>query len=194
MTAEAAKLIPQSELAELPSLAADVESVSPSAWSFEHCGAALSLLLTATLNHETKVAARDRAIADISRKHDPYIEAYATRVGYLSKLIEDYFTAHQDELISDERKSVQFSAGMIGVRAPSTPALVPLNAATPWERIASKVRRVWGASRYFRKKERQLDVVKLKRELSAEQLAKLGLKLDDSENFYIKLNRLAEAA
>src|SRR5579862_5367501 len=110
----------------LPALAAEVKSVSPTAWTSEHCGMALSLLLAATLSHESKTAARDREVETIRKKYTDVLEQAGSEITELTSRIEGYHVAHKAEL-PEGQKSRQFGAGTIGTRSISNPALVPLN-------------------------------------------------------------------
>ncbi|MCL5743771.1 MAG: host-nuclease inhibitor Gam family protein [Acidobacteria bacterium] len=168
--------------------------ISPVEWSSQDCGAALARLLTVTLTHEAEITARDQEIEKIEKRYDPKIEKAAAEIGLLEEQIEEYYMAHLEEIEGGGRKSVQYSAGLIGRRLPPSPGLVPLSEKWSWEKIVRRVKRAWKERFFHPPKPATLDKVKLKRELSPEQLSKVGLKLEDTETFYIELNRLKEAA
>jgi hypothetical protein len=88
-------------------------------------------------------------------------------------------------------KSIQLANGWLGMRSPSHPALVPLNAKWTWNKITEKVRELWQRKYFNPPRPRTIDKDGLKKALTVEQLAECGLRLDTEETFYLELNRLA---
>jgi hypothetical protein len=156
------------------------------------CDEILRRLLNATLKFEALTAERDKEVADIQRKYATRIAAAMASQCELQHELEAFYGEHRAELEPDGKKSVQLGYGLVGMRAPSSPALVPLNSKWTWESIAERVREVWKKKFFHRPKPPGLDKVKLKKELSADELADCGLKLDTTESFYFELNRLAD--
>lgn len=156
----------------------------------QEADASLAHLLRATLEQETLISARDKKIAEVQEEYAARLESRAGEIARLEAALEAFYRAHP----ADDTKSYRLAHGVIGLRSPATPALVPLNKRWDWDKISAKVKRLWKARYFHAPKPPSLDKVKLKRELSAEQLAKCGLKLDDTESFYVELNRLMEAA
>lgn len=147
-------------------------------------------LLDATISLEKVVATRDGKVAVVQSQ---YAEAIAGQSGLVSTLegqLEEFYRAHPPA----EAKSIRFPHGLIGVREASQAALLPLNEKWTWEKISRKLRRVFKARFFHTPKPPGIDKVKIKRELSAEQLAACGMKLETSETFYVELARLPEAA
>src|SRR3954470_24415349 len=131
------------------------------------------------------VAARDAAIAAVQVRYGVDLAAIARRIIAGEKLLAQYYDSHRPD---GAKKVLQFGYGAIGMRSPSNPALVPMDGWT-WESVAKKLKTLFKARFFHAPKPPAPDKVKLKRELSPAQLAKCGLKLDDSETFYIDLNR-----
>ncbi len=149
-------------------------------------------LLIATLRHERLVAERDAEIAAVGKQRNPSIEKTAGDMATFEAQIQQYYVANREEL-EQGKKSVQLSNGLIGMRAPSNPGLVPLNDKWTWAKIEAKLRELWKAKYFHKPKPPGPDKVKLKKELDEKQLKECGLKLDTTETFYLELNRLAEA-
>jgi hypothetical protein len=149
-------------------------------------------LLLATLRQESLIALRDRDIADIHKRRTPSIDKASLEIVILQSQIQQYYLENQESLEKESgKKSVQLANGLMGVYAPSHPALVPLNNEWTWARVEKKIFEVWKKKFFHAPKPPAIDKVKLKKELDAAQLKKLGLKLDDSETFYLELNRPA---
>ena len=162
--------------------------------SVGECDAALYKLLAATLRKESLTAKRDSEIAPIQKRYAPRIEKEWTEIATLESEIETFYREHHDELEQDGKKSVQLANGLLGMRSPTNPALVPLHGDPDdqkvWTKIAAKVKELWQRKYFHKPKPPALDKVKLKKELDEQQLKECGLKLDDSETFYYELNRL----
>jgi hypothetical protein len=148
---------------------------------------ALRMLLRSTVTEESILAARDAEIANIQTRYSFDLAETAGEISMAEKALEEYYVEHPPA----GQKSMQFAHGLIGMRAPSNPALVPLDEKWTWKKIEAKLKRLWKTKYFHRPKPPGIDKVKVKRELSAEQLAAAGLKLDATESFYIELNRLA---
>jgi Bacteriophage Mu Gam like protein len=155
------------------------------------CDSALSKLLKATLAHESAVAERDSEILLVQKKYATRIEKASFLKATLEAEIEQFYRQNCETLAPAGQKSLQLASGNIGLRAPTNPALVPLSDKWTWEKISATVKKVWKKRYFHAPKPPGLDKVALKKSLTPAQLAKLGLKLDDTENFYLELNRLA---
>jgi len=147
---------------------------------------ALRMLLRSTVTEESILAARDAEIANIQTRYSFDLAETAREIAAAERALEEYYTEHPPE----GQKSLQFAHGLIGMRAPSNPALVPLDGKWTWKKIEGKLKRLWKSKYFHAPKPPGIDKVKIKRELSAEQLAAAGLKLDATESFYVELNRL----
>lgn len=155
-------------------------------WTPTDADAALGRLRLATVSQESLAAARAQDVAKAEGKHTRKLAAIEAEIAQLNADLEAYYWANPP---ADGRKSIQLSRGTIGARAAASPALQPADGWT-WEKIEARVRRLFGAKKYFhRPKPAGLDKVKVKRELTAADLARCGLALDTSETFYIDLTR-----
>jgi hypothetical protein len=148
----------------------------------------LRRLLEVTLQQEARIAERDSEIQAVHAVFAGALAKGGAEIATLTEQLEVFYGKHPAE---DGRKSIQFAHGLIGVRSPAHPALVPLSDRWPWDKIERKLRRVFKLRFFHKPKPPGIDKVKVKRDLSVEQLATLGMKLDDTEHFYVELNRLA---
>jgi hypothetical protein len=164
-------------------------SIQPAAW----LNSRLQDLLKATLVKESATAARDAEIFVVQKRHNPAIEKSESQIASLTSQIEEFYRANCAEWELNGKKSVQLASGLIGLRAPTNPALIPLTEAWTWERISKRLKRLYKARFFHDPRPPAPDKVKIKRELDGEQLKKVGLKLDTEESFFVELNRLAVA-
>ncbi len=155
------------------------------------CDRALSRILQATLRSEALTAERDKKIADIQKEYSPRLAKAALTISTTEAELQTFYTTHRQELETDDKKSVQFEHGVLGMRAPTNPGLVELNSKWTWEKIAAAVKAAWKSKYFHKPKPPGLDKVKLKKELTPEQLRECGMKLDTEERFFYELNRLA---
>lgn len=177
--------------------------VDAAKWTLAQADDALRRLLDATLSYEKTVATRDTEIAVILKRHAKEIDGAAADIATLNTQIEQFYARWRERLLgikvrteTEERelKELKLRYGTLGINIATTPALVPLNAKWTWDKIGAKLRRVFKARFFHTPKPPGIDKVKVKAELSAEQLAQCGMKLEYSESFYIELNRLKEVA
>jgi len=159
--------------------------------SVGHCDLALGRLLGATLRLEGETAKRDAEILAIQKRYAPKLQTAGLVIGVLESQIQEFYSRHRAELEVDGKKSIQLKYGLLGMRAPSHPALEPLNQKWTWKEIGAKVKELWKSKYFHKPKPPGLNKNKLKDELTADQLKECGMKLETTESFYIELNRLA---
>lgn len=158
----------------------------------EWLNVALEKLLAATLESESLSSTRDLEVAAVQAKFAPRIKAAELSAAQLEGQIKSYYAHHRGELEKEGQKSLQLEYGEISMRIPSTPAL-ELLPKWNWPRVAKVVRQTWGARFFLKPAAPRLDKIKLKKDLSAAQLAKLGMLVDNTESCTIVLNRLHQA-
>lgn len=147
-------------------------------------------LLQATLEKESTVAARDAAVNAVAVRYSAALNDLHGRIALHEKHLQEYYSGHKPE---DGKKHLQLGYGVIGMRSASNPALIPL-ADWTWEKVSKKLKSCFKNRFFHAPKPPQPDKVKIKKELGPEELAKVGLTLDDSESFYVDLNRLNSAS
>lgn len=148
----------------------------------------LAELLRHTLEYERLVGARDRAVAAIMTADAAAIAKESEEVSRLEGVLEQYARA----TLTAGAKSIALAHGRIGLRQAATPALVPLSKWT-WKKVEAAVKRAYKGLYFHKPKPATIDKVAIKK-LDAGELAKVGLKLDDTEHFYVELSRLERAA
>lgn len=152
---------------------------------------AMHRLLLATLRNEKLIALRDREIAAMQSQYAGGIAKATLDIAAYTSQIEEYCREHP-ESFEEGKKSVQLAHGLMGLRA-SPPSLQPLNDKWTWPRIEAKFREFWKSKYFHKPKPPGLDKAKIKKSLDQAQLKECGLKLDNTETFYLELNRLAVA-
>jgi hypothetical protein len=163
--------------------------IQPSVW----LDRALGQLLSVTLSHESAMSARDAEILQIQQKYNPAINTGSALISDITAEIEAFYRANSSELTPEGEKSVQVTYGLVGLRAPANPALLPLSDKWDWEKIAAKLKLEFGKRFFHAPKPPAIDKVKVKKTLSPAELTKVGMRLDDAESFFVELNRLAPA-
>lgn len=151
---------------------------------------ALRHLLKATLRREAKTAERDQEIAAIQTRLGPALEKASNDIALYTAQIEQYCLAHPEEM-AEGTKCRRLQWGVIGLRSPTNPALVPISDKWSWEAIAEKVHELWKNKFFAPPKPRALDKMKLKKALGSDEkaLRQCGLKLDDAERPWFELER-----
>jgi hypothetical protein len=149
-------------------------------------------LLVATIGCEQEIAERDSEVAKVQKQYSPKIDRSMLLCNSIEEQLAVYYRANRQKLEVDGQKSACLTNGILGMRSPSNPALIPLDAKWNWEKICKKLKSTWKLRYFHKPKPPKPDLVKIKRELSAEELARCGMRLDNSETFFVELNRLAE--
>ncbi len=162
---------------------------SPASWSPANADEALRQLHQAVLERDSKLTARNAEIAAIQVRYGADLAVQDGRIARFESELELYYTSHREEIEAGGKKSLQLGYGTISMRAPSNPSLVPLDGWT-WEKIASKLKRLFKKRFFHDPKPPAIDKVKVKKELDAEELAKVGLRIESAESFHIELNQL----
>lgn len=136
------------------------------------------------LDLEVLVADRDRLLNDVREEHDPQIETLRESIGAKLVLCEKYATVHRESLFS-KAKSAASSLAVFGFRI-GNPKLTLLSRKWKWDDVVSAIKSK-GLLHLIRTKV-EPDKEALKK-LEDEQLAGLGLRIDQDETFFIEPKR-----
>src|SRR6202171_4896082 len=108
--------------------------ILPSWETLPEVDAAMYRLLRATVDHEDLVSARDKEILEIQKRFSSDINKALSKIVSCETQIEMFVRLHPESM-DEGKKCKQLHWGLIGLRAPASPALVPLNDHWSWERI-----------------------------------------------------------
>jgi len=159
--------------------------------SLDECSDAMRRLLLATLAREKLVANRDEQCVRVTKSFETEIGAETETERDLAAQLQDYYITHLPEVETPERRSVKLTYGTMGRRL-SPEALKPRNKSFTWKAIKVLLRALKNGERFFHvPKDPEPDKELIKKELSAEDLEKCGLKLEQEDEFFIELNRTA---
>lgn len=125
-------------------------------------------------------AKRDKHIQRVQDEYQPDISATEEELQSLLVQAERYADTHRDELFPGKEKTAETELAAYGYRL-HPPALKTLNRKWTWEAVMEAVRRAF-PGRFIRSQD-TLQKDSLKAELSEEQLATIGLRLDQPETF-----------
>lgn len=131
-------------------------------------------------------AKRDAAIQHVRIEHDAIIEADKARLTSLMKLAATYATVHRSGLFTGSMKSAASALARFGFRS-GNPTLKVLNNKWSMDTVLETVKAL---GRYFRTVE-ELDKESIHAaykagELDDASLAKLGLRVDSGERFFVE--------
>lgn len=154
----------------------------------------MSRLLDATLKRERDIAARDELVASANKKFNAGIRAASEEIALLEAQLEQFYTARRKEICAPDTTVARLPNGDLGMERSSQPSLVPLDEKWDWKAIAARLKRTYKSRFFHEPKPPEPDKLKIKKELTAEELEKVGLKLECGERFYINLKRFKEAA
>ena len=134
-------------------------------------------------------ARRDSRIQTVEAEFKDDIERIEGEISELVVLAEKYAVVHRNELFPGEAKTGSSASANFGFRL-GNPTLKALNRKWSPEETMKELRRL-GMSDFIRVKE-ELDKNGLKARLNDEQLASVGLRVCQSESFFVE--PLAETA
>ncbi|MDI6804636.1 MAG: host-nuclease inhibitor Gam family protein [Bacteroidota bacterium] len=128
-------------------------------------------------------AQMNKLILDIQGKYEEETREARESIMALEKDIELYCSEHRDEFV--ESKTIALNYGLVSFRL-STPKLQPLRGNT-WEVVLTIIKKL-KLTRFIRVKE-ELDKDAIKSQYpDSRDLAKFGLQLTQSEQFYYEVN------
>lgn len=136
-------------------------------------------------------AVRDTAIQAVRDTHNPAIDAIDQERKALVALAEKYAETHRPELFVDGKKSADTALAFFGFRI-GNPTLKVLNRKWNWESVLDAVKSRYKAR--FVRTEESPDKDALKAQLSDEQLAEVGLRIEQSETFFVEPKDVATKA
>lgn len=160
--------------------------------SIEDANGALHALLLAEVELEKQQGAMDLARAKASADYEVPIDKQKARIGELKTQLQAWYMANFKTLEEGGLKSKKLHYGTVGRRL-GNPALKPKTRAWTWSAIGVRLREVYNA-RFFRAVEPEIDKGLVRAELNDEQLAAVGLKVEQHEDFYVETDRTALGA
>lgn len=128
----------------------------------------------------TVTARRDKAIQSVQEQYQGAIEEHEAEQQRLLAAADAYAQTHRDELFTGAEKTAETELATYGFRL-HPPALKPLNRKWSAASILDAVKRAFG-TRYVATEEK-IQKELLKADLSEEQLATVGLRLEQTETF-----------
>jgi phage host-nuclease inhibitor protein Gam len=136
------------------------------------------------LDREERITERDRLIADVREKHDPEIERLGEEISAKLVLCEKFATTHRETLFG-KIKSAASSLGIFGFRI-GNPTLKLLNRKWKWTDVVATLKATGRLDLIITKEDPDKNGLK---KLAAEELATIGLRIDQDETFFIEPKR-----
>ena len=128
-------------------------------------------------------AERDNEIQAVRDMFARDLEKRTAKLKSLIVLADKYAETHRDELFPTKLKSAETPLANYGFRI-GNPTLCLLNRKWSWEGVLNAVKAAF-RGQYVRTTE-AVDKDALKRDLSPEQLATIGCRIDQAETFYVE--------
>lgn len=144
---------------------------------------ALDQIAAAQVNLRTLEAYRDRDLQAVRDRHAPAIDAVAEFLKRQIVLAEKYAETHRDEVLPGKLKSAETALAVFGFRK-GNPTLKPLNKRWTWDSVLEAVKARF-KGRFIRTKE-ELDKDAIKAQLDDEQLAAIGCRIDQADDFFVE--------
>ncbi|MDX2110597.1 MAG: host-nuclease inhibitor Gam family protein [Verrucomicrobiota bacterium] len=141
-------------------------------------------IATLQLRANLLIARRDKKIQAIREEADGEIGATQAERDRLLLLAESYASAHRDELLPTDRKSVETPLAIFGFRI-GNPTLKTLNSRWTWERVKERCQEL-KLTQFLVQKE-TLDKDRIKTDLTTDAaLANIGCRIEQAESFFIE--------
>lgn len=156
--------------------------------SIEDANQAIRALLGAEVELEKQQGAMDLARAAATAKYEKAIDAQKTAIADLTLQLQNFYMARTGELEKAGRKSIQLAYGVIGRRL-GQPVIKPLNRSWTWAAIAVQLRSIYRDRFFHPPAEPRPDKEKLRKDLTVDELHKVGLKVEQDENFFVETDR-----
>jgi phage host-nuclease inhibitor protein Gam len=149
-----------------------------------HFEATVDEICKLQLDREQRVTLRDRLLQEIQEEHNPEIESISQDISAKLLLCEKYAETNRETLFG-KLKSAAANLGTFGFRT-GNPKLALLNRKWKWKDVLATVKAMGMTDCYRTKEEPDKDALK---KLDAPELARVGLRIEQDEVFYIEPHR-----
>ncbi len=149
---------------------------------------ALGDLLVWQLEQERQAGAMDLEVCAVHTKYEPVIDNCKTQIADIKLALQVWYMANQEKLEKAGKKSLRLATGVIGRRL-GNKALVLLNRACTWASSLVILRNLDRDDIWHDYTPRELDREAAVAKLTAEELAKAGLKVAQEQRFFAEPDR-----
>lgn len=155
--------------------------------------AAVNEVAELTVRLRALEARRDAALQAVRERHEPDIRAAADRRDALMALAEAFAQDRREELFPAAAKSGECELATFGLRL-GNPTLKLLSRRWTWDTVLAAVRNAFGDGFLRVKTELDKDAVKAALGDKPEDLAAVGMRIEQSEAFWVEPKDVATAA
>lgn len=148
---------------------------------FEQC---INSIADLTTQRDKAQAKLDKAILSAREQYGQPVETLNNLIAAKLAQAEQFATRNRESLITDGTKSAETGKARWGWRL-GNPTLVLLSRKFTWRAVVDKLRDL-GMTTYLKLSDPKPDKDKLKAELDDEQLATLGLRIEQTEAFWVE--------
>lgn len=127
---------------------------------------------------------RDKAILAAREEYGGAIKGLNNQIAVKLAQAEQYATRNRETLLQGDAKSGETGKARWGWRL-GNPTLVLLSRKFTWETVCAKIREM-GLSSYLKVSDPKPDKDKIKAELDDERLASLGLRIEQTEAYWVE--------
>lgn len=137
-----------------------------------------------TVQRDKAQAKLDRAILDVREKYGAALENINNMITAKLAQAEQYASRNRESLLPDDAKSAETGKARWGWRL-GNPTLVLLSRKFTWKSICGKIKDM-GMVAYLKTADPKPDKDRLKAELTDDQLASIGLRIDQQESYWVE--------
>ncbi len=148
---------------------------------YEEC---LDAIADLTVKRDKAQAKLDKAILAARDEHGAAVEELNNQIAAKLAQAEQFATRNRETLLSGDTKSGETGKARWGWRL-GNPTLVLLSRKITWAKVCEKIKEL-GKTAYLKIADPKPDKDKLKAELSDEELATLGLRIEQTEAFWVE--------
>jgi phage host-nuclease inhibitor protein Gam len=145
--------------------------------------AAVDLIARREVERRKLEAERDKRIQDVQARHNPEIDSIGEEIDALMAKADAYAKEHRDELLPPGKQGAETPLALFGFRW-GNKALALLSSRWSWEKVIASLR-ASGLAGLVRTKE-EVDKDLAKSELSESVLAQHGMRIKQSETFWVE--------
>lgn len=146
--------------------------------------ATLDAIADLTVKRDKAQARLDKAILTAREEHGSDIEDYNDQIASRLAMAESYALRNRSLLLSGDSKSAETGKARWGFRL-GNPTLVLLSKRWTWRSVADKLRET-GRDIYLKITDPKPDKDRLKADLSDEDLASLGMRIEQTESYWVE--------
>lgn len=148
------------------------------------CMAMIDHIAELTVKRDRLQAKLDRDLLEVREKHGSQIEEQSNMIASYMAQVETFVAKNRSLFFTGDKKSAESTKALFGFRL-GNPTLALLSRKFTWKMVVIKLQEL-GFGMYLKLAEPKPDKDKIKTIMTDEQLASVGLRLEQSESFWVE--------